>query len=572
MLSAVPLTGARGGQALVVSTALRMAAPAEAALRQHLRLVSADGVVLDSAGADVSADSGVRDLLGRAASAAAGGSGVLTGTSSAGAQPMAPVVAYAPVSTGAVDGDLGLAVVTATWLPVDTAPARRPGLIPAAVLLVLAVAGTLLLRRGLVTPIRRLRADALAVASGELAEPVRPIATTKVAEVRRTAEALERCRRRLRGDYPAHAASTGRSVPARLLVGALTVALLGWSAAVLGTLGQQRTQVPAALVAEQGLRLDRSADALRSGITGSLAELRAAAQLTAGKPPDQLKPVVDQLATDPAFRSVYVTDAAGAVQLRGGRAPLRDGPLPAGATPDGLHQHNTSGRVPVVYAYAGLSGGRMLIGEFDITRLAGPLQPAGERVRVVDNGDRTIADTQGYLAFDQLSDSTLRTATAAARGGQAPDQVTDTTLIAARGVAKTGAAAALNWVVVAEQPVSALGVADNTVREGARVAALITAVLALLLCGWHELVVVRPLRRVADAAERVASGESGEVVYPQRQDEIGTVASCLEICRQALADGPGRLGAVRRPPTAQPQTPVPQDWTRQLAPLAGNRS
>jgi methyl-accepting chemotaxis protein len=180
----------------------------------------------------------------------------------------------------------------------------------------------------------------------------------------------------------------------------------------------------------------------------------------------------------------------------------------------------------------------MLIGEFNITRLAVPLQLAGEEVRVVDGGDRTIVDTQSYLAFDQLSDTTQRTATAVARTGQTPDQVDGATLVAARALAQNGPATALDWVAVAEQPVSALGITANAVRGGAQAAALVTAVLALLLCGWHELVVVRPLRRIAVAAELVAAGALSEHVYPQRQDEIGTVTACVEIIRQTLTGGP----------------------------------
>ena len=524
VLSAVPLTGVRAGQALVVTTALRLTVPPS---DEFVRLVSADGTVLGDVGSEIPTDVG--DLLRTAASAAPAGSGVLTGATTTGPRPVVPVIAYAPVSTGAADGGLGLAVVTATWLPADTAPARWPGLGPAAALLALATAGTLLLRRGLVAPIRRLRADALAVASGDRDAPVR---ASRPTEARRTAVALERCRRRLRGDPDTHSPSRHRSVPARVLVGLVTAGLLLWSGAVLLTLGQQRSDVPAALVTEQGLRLDRSADALRSAVAGSLAELRAAARLAGGTPPDQLQPLVDQLAADPAFRSVYTTSRDGSVHQRGGRKPLRDGVLPTDGS--GLHQHNTSGRVPVVYAYAGLSGGRTLVGELDITRLVAPLQPEGARVRVVDGGDRTIVDTRGYLALDRLPEPALRAATAEVRDGHSLGRVDGVTLVTARAVARTGAAAALDWVVVAEDPLGA----NNSVRDGARAAALVVVVLALLLGGWHELVVVRPLRRVAEAAELVTAGTRAGDGHPQRQDEIGTVASCVELCGREPAAVP----------------------------------
>jgi hypothetical protein len=70
-----------------------------------------------------------------------------------------------------------------------------------------------------------------------------------------------------------------------------------------------------------------------------------------------------------------------------------------------------------------------------------------------------------------------------------------------------------------------------------------------MLFGWQHLLVSRPLRRVANAADQLRVGDTQTVVFPQRQDEIGTIACCLEICRQALVDGAGRLGEVRRDPT-----------------------
>ncbi|WP_370949501.1 HAMP domain-containing protein [Amycolatopsis sp. cg5] len=517
MLSTVPLPG---GRVLVAATALKIALPPPGgALRQHLRLVADDGTILGNVGADVATDPETRDLLGTAAHAAAASSGVLTGVAAAGPDPVAAVVAYAPVATGA--GALGLSVVTATWLPADTAPARWPGLVPALALLALAIGGTVLLRRGLVSPIRRLRDDALAVASGTATGPVRRYGAT---EVCRIAAVLEHCR--LRGDLKL---AKPRGVPARLLIGLVMLSLLSWSAVVFCTLGSHSAQVPATLVTEQGLRLARSADALRSAVTGGLAELRAAARLNAGKL------MVDRLADDSTFRSVYVLDPAGAVTQSAGRPPLRDGPLPGDAPAEGLHQHNTSGRLPVVYAHVRLGDGRVLVAEYDITRLTQPLRAAGARARVVDEADRTIIDTHGYLAFTPLGDAALKAATTAARAGRSSGQVADDAILAARWVASRGPATALHWIVVAEQPIGALGVADDTIRDRARAAALFTSVLAVLLGGWHELVVVRPLRRVAAAAERVATGNLTETVYPQRQDEIGTIASCVDICRQTLA-------------------------------------
>jgi len=110
-----------------------------------------------------------------------------------------------------------------------------------------------------------------------------------------------------------------------------------------------------------------------------------------------------------------------------------------------------------------------------------------------------------------------------------------------------GASGALGWKVVAEQPVTDLALPGNELRRNAMVAALVTALLALLLFGWQYLLLIRPLRRVAAAADEIVAGRYKSVIYPQNQDQIGTIASCLEICRQAMTEGVRRLGGVRRP-------------------------
>ncbi|WP_329056292.1 methyl-accepting chemotaxis protein [Amycolatopsis sp. NBC_01488] len=566
VLTALPLTGTRAGRLLVVSTALRTTTgDLDEDTQQQVRLVAADGAVLHAHGSDVAAtDRPAQELLARAATAAAvGQSGVLTGdaVTEKGKQ-RAPVVSYAPVSPSGIGGSLGLSVVSFSRFPVEAVPVRWPGLIPAAALLALAVAGFVLLRRTVVAPIRRLRTDALAVAAGMLGKPVRQ---SRVREVNHVTAALERCRCTLAGAPGGRAPGPGRSpgttqlrrrkpaakvrpfLSAQLVIGLVALALLGWSGAVAATLGRQHAAVSPTMLSEHGVRVTRSADTLRRSLAEGLTDLKSVARLGKGKQPDDLRGMLDRLAgTESRFRSVYVADAEGAVRLRAGRESLRDPvKLPDG---EGLRQHNTSGRVPVVYAFTPLPDSKnVLVGEYDVPRMAELLGSAGGRVRVVDEGKRTIADTEGYLAFSALSDPELIKNVEAAQSGKDARETTSSSLVAAERLADKGNAAALKWVVVAEQPIGSLGVADNTVRSGARVAALLTAVVALMLFAWHLLVVVRPLRRVGAEAGRIAGGDTGAVVYPQRQDEIGTIASCVEICRQALTDGRDRLGEVRRP-------------------------
>ncbi|MGW5704545.1 HAMP domain-containing protein [Amycolatopsis japonica] len=550
VLTALPLTGARAGRLLVVSTPLRgVSAELDNGTVRQIRLVTPDGALLSSSGADVpETDSVAQSLLTRAAAAAATGeSGVLTGDAATDpAKPgerIAPVVSYAPIVSDGTTGSLGMSAVTLSRFPVEPVPVRWPGLIPAAVLLVLAIAGFVLLRRTVVRPVLRLRADALAVAAGELGKPVRQ---SRIREVNRLTRAVERYRSKLARRRPG--AKVKPILSAQLAVAMVTLALLGWSVAVAATLGRQHASVSPAVLSEYGGRVTHSAETLRRSLAQGLGDLRSVARLGSTVRPDRLDGMLGELAENESrFRSVYVADAEGKVLHSEGRESLRDtGKLPEGS---GIRQHNTSGRVPVVYAFAQLPDSKnVLVAEYDIPRMASVLGSAGGRVRVVDEGKRTIADTQGYLAFSELTDSVLVKNVVAAQSGKDARESTDSSLVVASRLADEGSVAELNWVVVADQPIGALGVADNTVRSGARVAALLTAVVALMSFAWHLLVVVLPLRRVAESAVPIAKGVGmGAVVYPQRQDEIGTIASCVEICRQALTDGKARLGEVRRP-------------------------
>lgn len=107
------------------------------------------------------------------------------------------------------------------------------------------------------------------------------------------------------------------------------------------------------------------------------------------------------------------------------------------------------------------------------------------------------------------------------------------------------AVAVLGWAVGV---LVAVGGRDSgELHRNGVVVALIGILFALLLFGWQYLLLIRPLCRVAGAGDELVAGERAAVIYPQHQDQLGTIASCLEICRQALTDGTHRLGSVRRP-------------------------
>ncbi len=555
-----PVVGADGALRVVVAEALPGAKLLVAArgsrlpnstiggdLRETLLLTTSTGQVIDSRGAPPApADKDVNRLVELAsATAAAGEYGNLTGRTVTGPNGGAeqPAVVSAPVSSSQVDGTLGLAVVSVVRAPVTAAGPGGNGIVPALALGCVALFGFLLLRRVLVNPIRRLRTDALFIAEGRLMTTRIRRSTTQ--EVDRIAAAFEHCRAEL-GGTPARPGRPRRSGMAVWVAAGLTAgAVLGWSAGVLLTIGSKDVAVPDAVVTSARNQTTAATEALRRSLNDGLADLTA---LTDGRGPAEVRSSIDELiAGQPRYRSVYVVDQSGRATSVVGRPPLRTAdPLPA---EPGLRLRKGTAPVPVLYAHAPLPNGQVLVGEFDLDHIGRLLGRAPGSVQLVDGGLHTIAATGGFIAFADLNPALREIATESAKGDPVArtQQGADSRAVVVSAPLRGGVSGTLGWTVIAEQPVTDLALPGNEQRRNAIVAALVAALLALLLFGWQYLLLIRPLRRVAAAADELVAGRHGSVIYPQHQDQIGTIASCLEICRQAMTEGVRRLGGARRP-------------------------
>jgi hypothetical protein len=450
------------------------------------------------------------------------------------------------VSSSRVNGTFGLAVVSVVRAPVIDAGPGGNGIVPALTLGGIAVFGFLLVRRVLVTPTRRLRADALAIAGGRLITTHVRRSTTR--EVDRIAAALEHCRAELGGAPVPPEKKRRVGMATTLAVGLTTGAVLAWSAGVLLTVGSRDVAVPDAVVSSTRNQTTAATEALRRSLNDGLADLTALASLTDGGGPVDVRSSLDELiAGQPRYRSVYLVDQSGRASSVVGRPPLRTAePLPA---EPGLRLRRGNAPVPVLFAQAPLPDGRALVGEFDLDHITRLLGRAPGSVRLVDIGLRTIAATDGFVAFADLSAELRDTAVDASKNGPVATtrDGTQGQAVIVSAPLRGGVSGELGWTVVAEQPVTELALPGSELRRNTMVAALVAALLALLLFGWQYLLLIRPLRRVAAAADEIVAGRYGSVIYPQYQDQIGTIASCLEICRQALTDGVRRLGGVRRP-------------------------
>ncbi|WP_436499060.1 cache domain-containing protein [Actinokineospora sp. HUAS TT18] len=529
LVAAAPLPGNR---VLVAVSLVRL--PRQGA-GGTLLLVDDAGRRIDTAGAPLDpADTERATLVAEASAAAARGETGSVRGAAHGTDTPQTVVAYAPATAGAAH--FGVLAVAA--IPVAALPTGLLRLAVTGSLVLLAVLVFVLLRLGLVNPVRRLRTDALAVAGGTLTRPVR---VPGGAEPRRIALAVEHARTAL-GGPPRESRRVMRGAwwkSPRLVVVTCAVLVIGWAASVVVVVVRHQVPVPQSVADGARGQTTQVAFALRRGLGDGLADLSTVGRLADASSVD-LRKVVDGLADRQRYRSVYVVERDGAISAHAGRPALRGAGRPE---QPGIGAHD-AGRVPVLYAAAALADGRTLVGEFDLDYLGALLSRGPGRVRLVDAQSRTIAANGGFVAFERVAEGAARSGLDAARAGGTIVAVHPDAVVAA-GSLRGGAVGALGWQVLSEQPVDELALPGNEVRRGALMAALVTLILGLLLLGWHYFVHIRPLRAVAEAADRVRAG-AGDVIFPRHHDEIGTLACCLEVCRQAMADGRDRLGGVRR--------------------------
>ncbi|MFJ6723019.1 HAMP domain-containing protein, partial [Streptomyces sp. NPDC091259] len=126
-----------------------------------------------------------------------------------------------------------------------------------------------------------------------------------------------------------------------------------------------------------------------------------------------------------------------------------------------------------------------------------------------------------------------------------------TSIAAAAPLTGGGVAQPLGWTVVSLQPAKGLEIAAYTAQNRTVLAGLLGLTGAAACLGWLHIIVVRPLRSLADRAEALADGDRRTVLYPTHHDEVGAVTRSLEVIRQQLQEqrkrdaggGAGRTGA-----------------------------
>lgn len=271
--------------------------------------------------------------------------------------------------------------------------------------------------------------------------------------------------------------------------------------------------VPQQLVNDQRERTDTLTDRVRRALNEGQADLLSVATLIgADTSPADMRTVLERTRLEhDRYQSLYVVDATGKVVAHAGDTPHQ----PVGKAADGgpIQVLNDSGKKPVIAGEAGIPGrdGATVVGEFRIEFINGLLKRPGlGQVSIVDEKQRIIGGNTGYRAFQELPGERLRTLVAGTNqktgvsmhpsgilyrdGGKVQ-------IAAAAPFVGGGAAKSLGWTVVSLQPASSLAIPEYRRQNLTVLAGLLGMAAAIACLGWLHIVVVRPLRALADQAE-----------------------------------------------------------------------
>ncbi|PRH80936.1 HAMP domain-containing protein [Streptomyces solincola] len=457
-----------------------------------------------------------------------------------------------PEDKKSVAAGLGLTVVA--LLPVVAQPTVEQGrelygLVAAGVLVALGLLAAAVLWTTVQRPLLRMFLESRRLARGDL---TRPVSVPRWGEAARIGAALERLRTRLgsTGDADGAGAGTpagrggrlGAAVP--LIVTAVLLLLWCVPVGLLLNRTDGSVSVPTTMVNDQRDRTDLIADRLRRALNEAQADLVSSARLMASDDSGSTARVLDEaLAKHSRYEALYVVDDGGRVTAQAGGDPHAwsgDKDLPL------IRVSGQGGKKPVIQAGAPVPEreGAVLVGELRVEFLNSLLsRPGLGEVRVVDAKAQTIAASDGFLAFEELPEQPLADLVRAAGVDTGAGPVENGLLIreggkvtvaAAAPFSGGGVAADVGWTVVSSQNAERFQLAAYE-REDRSVLAGMLGLAAIIVClGWTYLVVVRPMRALATAAEKLADGDAKTVLYPRYQDEVGAVVRSLELLRQQV--------------------------------------
>ncbi|NUK05947.1 cache domain-containing protein [Streptomyces lunaelactis] len=481
-----------------------------------------------------------------------------------------PVAGYAAL-TGPVPGEgtestgLGLTVVSLVDVPENGSAALDSffWISAAGALLLIGALAVALLIGTVQRPLLQLFLESRRLSRGDL---TRPVTQPKYGEASRVGAVLERLRRQLLSepaqDQELPETRRGRRgrIGMRALVAVCGVLLLVWSAPLVLLLNRagDSVSVPKSIVHDQRERTDTLADRVRRALNEGHADLTLVASLLNGRTtPAAMTEALEQTRTQhPHYTSIYVLGADGTIVAESGSEPRH--PRGKGPSAEPVVLLGEGGNEPVIVEYAKASGlkGAAVVGELRIGYLNALLKRPGlGQIRVVDEKHRVIGANSGYLAFEKLPgkiDALVTKANQKASGKNSKDSKDGgedadnsrpsarvirsggVTIAAAAAFDGGGAAGPLRWTVVSWQPAKGLAIPAYDAQNRTVLAGLLGLTAATACLGWLHIIVVRPLRELAQRAEALADGDRRTVMYPRHHDEVGAVTRSLEVIRQQL--------------------------------------
>ncbi|MFE9833776.1 HAMP domain-containing protein [Streptomyces sp. NPDC005551] len=480
----------------------------------------------------------------------------------------ASLAASDPEDGESVAAGLGLTVVA--MLPVVqqqtvTEGSRQLfGLLAAGALVLLGLLAVAVLWMTVQRPLLKLFLESRRLARGDL---VRPVAVPRWGEAARIGSALERTRGQLGGAHAPDGAAGARPA-GRFRGGArgplvlTAVLLLLWCVPVGFLLNRTdgTVSIPAPMVNDQRDRTDLVADRARRALNEAQADLVSTAHLIDIDEPAATEAVLkDALREHTRYQALYVVGEDGDVVARAGAGPhawraKKDRTL--------VRVSGRGGKKPVVQTGAPVPEheGTTLVGEVRVEFLNSLLKRPGlGEVRIVDADVRTLAASDGFRAFEGLPNDALPDLVRAGNVRVGAGPVENGLLIRGGGAVTVAAAApftgggvasGLGWTVVSWQNADHFEITAYEREDRSVLAGLLGLALIVVCLGWIHLVVVRPLRALAQDAEKLADGDLKTVHYPRYQDEVGAVVRSLELIRQQLQAR--RQNQARRPAESRP--------------------
>lgn len=343
-----------------------------------------------------------------------------------------------------------------------------------------------------------------------------------------------------------HPRRVASSVYLPWVAGAVLLLSLAAVALVAGGRVEHGVRVPSAVLEGQQSVTSTAAQAVRRSLNEGVDDLTVLAAILSHEPVTErtqlrthLRSVAD---LHDRYRSVYVVDRLGTV-ITGIGSRAHPDVLPDVVAEPGMTRPLKVAGDEVIAQYAPLAGPGgarwVLAAEYDPSFLRFALEstvPA--RAWTVDADGRMLAGTGDFTPFQHLDEPALRRAALQASehlGYDLHGQGTDARAVVAWApAAGTGPAGSLGLGVVSTRELSTVALPQTQAREQALLFGVLLLAIALGVLGWLYAMLIRPLQRLAEEAERLAYGDLGKPVQIRRYDEIGLIGRSLEDMRLVL--------------------------------------